>query len=286
MSSRTSQKGRGLERAVRFIQETLLKSDPKLKGIEFTIEANKIAHISGVRHEIDLFVQTLPGSQFESAWIFECKDWKEPVGKNEVIILGEKVDALGASRGFLVARKITKHAEAQLKLDTRLTFIPCTDEFLSPLNSLELVHSEHELFPISISVKQRGILPTEHPKDLDWKDKICRVDTKIVDFLSFFKPHVDEMIARDRNENSARYRNEGTHFGGMATLIGFEKGGFMIGDVDVENLEIAVRFWVHVRRRKLISKFELKGQGRAFSFEPLNDVIPGKAIQIDVVQRL
>jgi len=62
MPAENPKKGRTLERAVRFIQEAILKSDSKLKGAKFTIESNKILTISGVRHEIDVFVKTLPGS--------------------------------------------------------------------------------------------------------------------------------------------------------------------------------------------------------------------------------
>jgi hypothetical protein len=75
---------------VRLIQQTLLASDPKLKDSKFSIEANKIAVVGGTRHEIDLFVKTLPDSAYESTCIFECKDWKDPVGKNEVMVLAGK----------------------------------------------------------------------------------------------------------------------------------------------------------------------------------------------------
>ena len=45
------EKGRTLERAVRFIQETILKSNPKMSGIGFSIETNKT--LTGVHHEIE-----------------------------------------------------------------------------------------------------------------------------------------------------------------------------------------------------------------------------------------
>ena len=72
-SATAKQTGKELERLVRFIQETILKSDPKLKGVGFTLESNKIIEISGVRHEIDVLVKTMPDSQYECTWIFECK---------------------------------------------------------------------------------------------------------------------------------------------------------------------------------------------------------------------
>src|SRR5258708_36340170 len=117
MPNKNKAKGTALEKAVRLIQETILKSDPKFAGTQFTIEHNKIERIAGVRHEIDVLVKTLPGSQYESKWIFECKNWDKPIGAKEVVSLAEKVKATGAARGFLVAREFTADAEAQANLD-------------------------------------------------------------------------------------------------------------------------------------------------------------------------
>ena len=69
-ANHNKEKGRALETAVKFIQGTLLKSDPKLKGVRFSIETNKLVFISGVRHEIDVLVKTLPGSSYESTCVF------------------------------------------------------------------------------------------------------------------------------------------------------------------------------------------------------------------------
>lgn len=278
------EKGRALERAVRFIQETILKSDPKLSGIEFSIETNKI--LKGVRHEIDVLVKTLPNSRYEASWVFECKNWKEPVGKNEVIILAEKVDVLRANRGFLVAKSFTRDAEEQLKRDNRLSFIQCTDDFLSPLNSLELVHSVHEPQNVEVRVKERGVPPAEHPGVLEWKGKTCRANNAPMDFPSFLKQQIDRIILQDQKESSAKYHLEGTYSGERAELIEFDSGEFILGDIDVEHMVLAVRFTVAIRRRKILSKFELKGQGRAFSFEPIEDFIPGKRLEVVIVQRL
>jgi hypothetical protein len=278
------EKGRALERAVRFIQETILKSDPKLSGLEFSIETNKV--LTGVRHEIDVLVKTLPNSFYEATWIFECKNWKSPVGKNEVIILAEKVDVLRANRGFLVAKTFTRDAEEQLNRDNRLSFIECTDDFLSPLNSLELVHTVHEPQNVEVRIKERGVPHAEHPGTLDWKGKICRVNNRPMDFPLFLKQQIDGILFRDQKENSAKYQLEGTYSGERAELIEFDAGEFLIEEMEVEHMVLIVRFTVIIRRRKVFSKFELKGHGRTFSFEPIEDFIPGKQLQIDIVQRI
>src|SRR5260370_28947987 len=102
MPNKNKIKGNALEKAVRLIQEAILSSDPSIAGTKFSIEVNKTVTVSGVRHEIDVLVTTVPGSSYASTHLFECKNWAKPVGKNEVIVLTDKVKALNASRGFMV----------------------------------------------------------------------------------------------------------------------------------------------------------------------------------------
>jgi hypothetical protein len=132
MPPKSHEKGRSLENAVRFIQQTILESDPILKGTKFSIETNKIVVIAGVRNELDVYIKTLAGSHYESSWVFECKNWKKPVGKNEVIVLAKKIDSVGANRGFLVARRFSRDARAQAEQDGRLSLV------LAPTISLAL----------------------------------------------------------------------------------------------------------------------------------------------------
>jgi len=257
-----------------------------LAGVKFSIEFNKIVTTAGVRHEIDVLVKTLPDSPYESVWIFECKNWKRTVGKNEPIIFAEKVNAINANRGIIVARKLSPSAKAQLKLDSRLSFVECTDEFLSRLNNVEAVCVSHEVLPLKIRIRQRGVAPTDHPSEFEWREKPCLLNNKPQDFLSFVGHRVDELVARDAKENFGRYLFEGTHWSQQANLVVFGNGEFCVGDVELEDMLVTAQFLIEVRRRKIISKFELKGQGRAFSFEPIENVIPGKSITIELVEKL
>jgi hypothetical protein len=278
-------KGRDLERAVRFIQETILQSDPRLKGSRCTIESNKIVNVQGVHHEIDVLVSTLPGSHYESTSIFECKDWKDPVGKNEVIILAEKVHAVRANRGFLVARKITTDAEAQLRRDTRLTFIECSDNFLSPLSKMEVFHASWDLLTTWVSVKHRGVAPRAKPDELRWKNKPCTCHGCPVEFMHLIEQQIHCLLEEYRTKNPEKFRDEGTYWGKHGCLIVFDPRDLTMDGDDIEHLAIEIQFFVTLKRKKLVSKFELKGQGQSFSFEPLNDVIPGKSIEVNVVYR-
>lgn len=283
VSAKNHEKGKSLERAVRLIQEAVLKSDPKLAGIDFSIETNKIVKVADVRHEIDVFVKTLPGSSYESTWIFECKNWSQPVDKDQVVCLAEKVKVIGAAKGFLVAKGFTKDARAQAKTDQRLDLVVCADDFLSPL-SFQLQHSVSELSSIRVHLRRRGVPANDIPVDLDWKNEKSYLNKQLVNLESFFNSKVDEMIHEDHRENAVRYQFEGTHWGRRKKCIEFTNDELIIGDFNVETATIVVEFTFTIRNQRLISKFELKNQGQVFSFEPFEDETSGNKWEIDLVK--
>jgi|ERR1039458_1971637 hypothetical protein len=286
MSTERIDKGRALEQAVKFIQETILNSSPALKGTHFTIETNVRDTSSGVLHEIDVLVKTQPDTDYEAKVIFECKNWSNPVDKNAVIILAEKVEALHASRGYLVAKSLTTEAQAQIALKKRLEFIRCTEDFLSPLNGVEIIHRVTEALPITVQIKDRNSAPSPELRSLDWKTLDCRLNGEPGDFLAFIKPHIDDLIHEDEKKNHAKYINTGTHCGQVAAQLGFSPGELMLGQIDVEYIVIPLWFFVETRRKKILSKFELAGRGRAYLFEPIEDFIDGKKLEIRMVQKL
>ena len=274
-----------MERAVKTIQQAILESDPKVHGCKFTIETNKIVKVAGVRHEIDVFVQTLPGSPYESTSIFECKDLKKPVSKNAVMILSKKVDAIRANRGFLVAKSLTKDAAAQLKCDERLRYIRCSHEIRDAFEGLEIMHTVHNTDHAGMGIKHRGVPPTEQPKKLVPSEAKCCLNGKPIDILQYGNQRILEMVAEDYKNNAAKYLHEGTHPSAGAVRIDFTPGEFTIDGKDIEYMTLEVRFMVTVRKRKLVSKFELEGQGRVFSYDEEDDSVFGKLPQIDIIQR-
>lgn len=271
---------------MKFIQRAILDTEPSLRGTQFTIETNQHFTINGVRHEVDVLVKTLPASPYESVWIFECKNWKRTVGKNEPIVLAEKVKALRANRGFFVARRISKHAKAQLDQDKRLGFIPCTDDFLSPLNRLELVHTVREPQTIEVRLKERGLPVAEQPAALYWKGEPCLLNNAAVNFTAFLRQQADEVLLRSKWVEAEQQPHEGEMPGERSVLLKFEEGELKLGCIDVEWIALLVRFTTRVRIQRLLSSFELQGQGRVFSFEPIDNLIPGKLLEVDVVQRI
>lgn len=271
---------------MRFIQETILRSDPNLNGAPFTIEVNKVVKIAGVRSEIDVLVKTLPGSPYESVSIFECKNRKKAASKNDVILLAKLVEATGANRGYLVARKFSKDAEAQSRLDGRLGLVSCTDEFASPLSNLQLLWSAPEPRTITVLIKRRGVSPAQPPQELIWKDRVCHFAGRPTQLAQFLNTQIRPAIAENHQSQKHEFREEGTHCDRKCSVrIEFEPGEFMLDGFDVEAMVLEIQYAVKVRRQKLLSKFELTAQGRAFTLEPIDDLIRGNRIEATIVQR-
>jgi len=123
MSNESLNKGRKLEKAVESIERILLATNPSLKGAKLSIEGEKEIFVDGVKHQIDLFVRIEHGKGYNSTFIFECKNWKRNVGKNEIIIFEEKIKASKAQKGFFVAKEYTKFAKKQAKINKRVTLL-------------------------------------------------------------------------------------------------------------------------------------------------------------------
>lgn len=115
------EKGHALEKAVHAIEQVILESSPMYSEHTFRIESRKIVRVDDVGHEIDLYVSVDPGGGYTSTFIFECKNWVERVGKNEIIVFSEKIAATRAQQGFFIAREFTRDAIAQAAKDPRIT---------------------------------------------------------------------------------------------------------------------------------------------------------------------
>jgi len=118
-----TEKGNALETAVAVIERHILTRSPGLREDTFVIEGKKIIQVGGVHHEIDIFVTIDSAPGYKSVFIFECKNWTDAVGKNEVVIFSEKIDAAQAQHGYFVAKSFTRDAEAQAEKDPRITLL-------------------------------------------------------------------------------------------------------------------------------------------------------------------
>jgi Restriction endonuclease len=121
------QKGDTLENTVREIESTILHTAPGFSEGTFRIQSKRIVVSDGVRHEIDLYVTAALPTGYEAIFVFECKNWQDKVGKNDIIVFSEKVKATNAQRGFFVAKSFTKDAVAQAEKDPRLELLTAAE---------------------------------------------------------------------------------------------------------------------------------------------------------------
>lgn len=281
----SQRKGDALENSVKLIIESVLESDPKYKGQKFTVETKVWDMTSGVPNEIDVLVLACPKTDYESKFIFECKNWKEPVGKDVVQLFSKVVEEVRATRGFLVAKSITRHARDQIQMEPRVRYIRCSEDFVSPLSSAELIHTDHEVLAPRVTLKWRTHSSGNASMQLDPKKVTCLLNGRRVDLTSFIGSHLDEMAADARREHPVKFSNEGTHWIGTGRQIRFSEKELVVDGHDVETIDIPFFSFVTCRRRRLVSKFELEGRGQAFTFEPVDLGDSEKPVEIQIVTR-
>ena len=286
MSIKHTEKGRALEQAVKFIQEVILESSPEMVGKNFTIETNVRQNFSGVTHEIDVLVRTNRKSDYEAIWIFECKNWTDPVDKDVVTVLADKVDAWNANKGFLVAKRITSGAEAQLKKYPRLGFIRCSESFSGPLTDVQLTHIFTDSLPTTIKIHFRDRLSNSELPPLDYSKTPCRRFGQPADFLQFIQSEVEKVTRKDLAERNNQYKHIGTHWGHPHVLLDFQYGELELNGFAVDSIELPLFYFVINARAIISSKFELEGKGRFISFESSESDLDGKKIEFQFIQKL
>src|SRR5690242_14612599 len=124
--STSQEKGDALETAVAAIEELILQTSPA-SAAKPIVEKKKIIRVNGVRNEIDVYVAIDSADGYRSVYIFECKNWQDAVGKDQIVLFSKKIEVSQATRGYFVAKSFTSDAEAQAKQDPRLILLLVTE---------------------------------------------------------------------------------------------------------------------------------------------------------------
>lgn len=120
--------GQSLERATELIETHILNHIEKSKIGLVKIQTNKIIVVQGVKHEIDIYVtiDLLVGTTL--LYIFECKNFRtKTISKNDIIIFEEKINILGAQKGFFVAKKFGRDSINRSKQSNRIELLKVED---------------------------------------------------------------------------------------------------------------------------------------------------------------
>lgn len=253
------QKGDQLEDAVRAIEHSILSVAPGLAEGTFRMQQKRIVNAAGVRHEIDLFVTASLAAGYEATFIFECKNWKLKVGKNEIIVFTEKVAAASAQSGFFVARAFTKDARAQAAKDSRVRLLVASH--VQPLVNMQfpqLVHTAIGKTEVHIKFGVASGTVTESPPGPDEQLHVVEGVWPARDLNDW----IDRVRHKQVCASSVADMPDGEHMVQLAAVQHFAEGQARLGGAPLRCIELTGVAKVTVVRASVLSIFEVASRGR------------------------
>jgi hypothetical protein len=261
------QKGNALEAAVLAIEELILHTSPNVKEKTYLIESKKIINVGGVRHEIDLFVTFELGPGYNPVYIFECKNWQDAVGKNEIIVFAEKINAAGAQRGFFVAKSFTADAIAQANKEPRMELVVAAEH--DPAGTI-LPFGYHSTFTkpthITAVFTKWGAQGTKFVK-YDLSRAVATLNGSPVNLLEYMNAWVTEAMNESMRTFPSGTLVDGTYRRECVAERKFVEGLFIVNDTNIQTGTITLQFEIHLVRPAVKSHFEINRRGRVISFE-------------------
>jgi hypothetical protein len=280
------EKGDALHRAVLSIEHAILKSTPTLSEKTFVIEDKKIVRVNGVRHEIDIYVTVDAALGYAAVYIFECKNWANPVGKDEIVAFSEKIRALNAAHGYFVAKSFTRDARAQAKLDGRLTLLLAAEHDFTGV-VLPNVFNLHSIAAmpkhIEIQIKKRGAIG-EHFVPLDLDNANVTFQGEKLDLQVFLRDWANKAVADDTLKIRTDRLEQGVYEREAKSEREFPNCELIVNGLDVGWIGIVVDYHLHVFHPPIVSRFDVETRGRFWSFAPV--VLPeGGTMQMGIIER-
>ncbi len=268
----TKRDGRELEEAVRAIEEAILTVSPHLREQPFKFESRKVIKANGARHEIDIFVTVDLSPRHSSTFIFECKDWNDPVGKNEIIVFSRKIAATSAQHGYFVAPAYTKDARAEAALDPRLILLTVKKGDAASSISPDFFHTtSHSPAQSKVDVRifttaaanPQGCIPVDMNQRLMINGEELNghkyIDRWITDL---YEEHLKEFPTWNLSEGLQFMPGVGERF--------FDPGTCQLGEQEVRMMRITAQFAITIIRPAIKSDFEVASRGRAISYEKVS----------------
>jgi len=261
------EKGDLLENAVAAIEEVILQSAVGMGRVP-TVEKKKIITVNGVRHEIDVYVTADLAPGYKSIFIFECKNWQEAVGKNEIIIFSEKINASRAASGCFVAKSYTADAVGQAKQDPRITLLlaaeydPATgpEVFQFFTRTPEMTKFDVIMFkPGSSGLNAVPI--SQETSELKWSGRPANFRAHLYkwsllvcehDLMAFFEEPVPAGIYHRVVDRELR----------------FDPGQVSVNNEEMEKAAFHVEYKITVTPVPVVSHFEVETRGRCITFAP------------------
>ncbi len=265
-------KGNELENAVKAIEHTILQSSSGLEKDTFLIESKKIVIVDGVRHEIDVWVEIDHGKGYKSFFIFECKNWESSVGKNEIIVFSEKIDAVQAQKGFFIAKTFTKDAEAQAKKDRRINLLCATQYSVENIPipfDFHFVLREKTHGDLTFEEKNTGKKAKREKMKLDLANIQCELNGKIIDINKYLQDWIKDCVDNYLSTFPSGKKEEGSYDLRTHDERKFYNRELIVDGKEIEKMKLDVSFTVRVVRPGIVSHYEVQSRGRILSLAPV-----------------
>jgi hypothetical protein len=263
------EKGNALEATVAAIEQHILGTSPALREKTFLIESKKIfTTVAGVHHEIDIFVTIDVGGGYESVFIFECKNWEDAVGKNEIIIFAEKIDATRAQDGYFVAKSFTKDACSQAATNQRIRLVEASEH--EPTTA-PLPFGFHSLIMTPVHAEA-----TFHKRDggtqlktIDVATAVAKLRGELIDLRGYLCKWAEDAASQDALSFRSERYPEGDYERSTEAKREFAERELTIDGMEIAWAETSVRYKATVVRPAVVSYFEVQSRGRVVSLAPM-----------------
>jgi len=107
---------------------TVIKEFAKAEKLnEFEIIHNKKVKINDESYQIDVYVE-FTAMKVKFKVIIECKHQKRPVGRNEVVILNDKIHHLSAHKGILISSSGFQRGAIERATESGIALIQIIDK--------------------------------------------------------------------------------------------------------------------------------------------------------------
>jgi hypothetical protein len=262
------EKGRVLEGAVHAIERVILQTSPALQEKQFRIDTRKIIDVGGVHHEIDIFVTVEIANGYNATFIFECKNWATPVGKNEIIVFAEKINAAVAQHGYIVAPSFTKDAEAQAAKDPRIHLLVSTEHDPALARVPDDFHyTAPETVKLCITfLPPGGARTTMATVDIDTTVMLLsgtRMPVKL-----YLASWADDLYPRRLLSFWTAHLPAGIHPMQASEARSFSPGQCMINGKEIGTAELEATYGVRILRPPVFSDYEVATRGRVVRLAP------------------
>lgn len=264
------QKGNNLEDAVRLIEQTILNSKPGLKDFPFFIETKKIFVVEGVRHEIDVYVEIDLGHGYKSIFVFECKNWENPVGKNELVIFSEKLKITKAQKGYFIAKQFTKDAVNQAAKDERIALLAVANDnsILFSFPDFHFTERDQSKVHTNASLIKRGASrDTVSFQPLSLDECKAELNGESINLTSYINANISKVINERLKKEPTHRLPAGVYNYEYDEILIYEPAAFTVDGFDIERLELDIAFPLIVSRPKIKYAFAIDQRGKVLSYE-------------------